>query len=169
MTYKPRAPGFTLIELVLTIAIMGIVIGLVGPMLYGGVRSYSLVASHKAALAQVHLAMERMTYEIRLIPATANIDTWTASDLQFDLPTEANVRYTLSGTDLQRSGIDLASNVTSLAYTYYDSSGNPAAVVDNIYRICVEMTLSAGEGFGSITVRNTIFPRRFATAYANFE
>ncbi|EKD51483.1 MAG: hypothetical protein ACD_62C00244G0001, partial [uncultured bacterium] len=33
MTYKPRAPGFTLIELVLTIAIMGIVIGLVGPML----------------------------------------------------------------------------------------------------------------------------------------
>jgi len=161
--------GFTLIELVLSIALIGIMAGLVGPMLTNGIKSYAMVASRKTALGQVRLSMERIAYEIRLIPNTASIDIWTGSAIQFDLPTEANISYSLTGSNLMRSGVVIADNVTVLTFSYYDSSGNPAAAVGDIYRIRFEITQNTGNGFGSITVRNTVFPRRLATAYANFQ
>ena len=161
--------GFTLVELVLTIALIAIVAGVIAPVLVGGLRSYVMISSQKAALAQVRLAMERMSAEIRLIPDTDSIDTWTSTQFQFDIPSESNVRYRLQSGDLQRGSTDLASNVSNLNFTYLNSGGNPAAAKEDIYRIGVEMTLDAAGGQGSITIRTEVFPRRFSSAYADFD
>ncbi len=161
--------GFTLVELVLVIALIALVAGIIAPIMVGGLRSYVMISSQKAALAQVRLAMARMSAEIRLIPDTGSIDTWNASELRFDLPDENNIRYRVQNNDLQRSNTDIAANVSNLNFTYLNSSGNPAGAKADIYRIGVEMTLDAAGGQGSITARTEIFPRRFSNAYADFD
>lgn len=166
---KKNRSGFTLIEMVLSIAIMAIVAGVVGPIMITGVRSYGLVEKRKSALAQVRLVMDRLSQEVRLIATTNDIDTFTSSTFQFDIPSEANINYTLSGANLTRSGVVMADGVTSISFTYYDSNGNVTATKANIWRIGVEMVLNAGTGYGSIKVRQQIFPRQFFSDYAGYQ
>ncbi|MFH1654319.1 MAG: type II secretion system protein [Pseudomonadota bacterium] len=161
--------GFTIVEMVLAIAVVGILAGLLGPVISSGVRQYALAVRQKAALAQARLAMERMGAEILLIPATASIDTWTASVVQFDLPTENNINYSLNGTNLERSGVVLASGISSLAFTYLNQDGNTAGSQADIRRIGFELVVGAGTGYGAVRVRNQIFPRPFSSAYAGFQ
>jgi len=112
--------------------------------------------------------MDRMTYDIRFIPSTANILTFTSGEFKFNNTIENNIDYLLNGTNLQRSGSNLASNVTALTFTYLDSNGNSTAVLANIVSIRFQITISAGSGFGSLTLRNTVYPRRFTNAYNTF-
>lgn len=161
--------GFTFIEILLTVAIIGIVAGLVASPLMSGIQSYSLVAHRKAALSQARLVMDRFFYEARLISDTGSIDTWTSTALQFDISSESNVAYTLNGTNLERSGVVLADNVSSLVFTYYDMNGAVADSQSEITRIQMEIVVEAGTGMGAIRVRTQVFPRRFASAYAGFQ
>lgn len=159
--------GFTLIELILAVAIIGIVAGFVGPMIYNGVKSYSLVASRKAFASEARHAMSRIEAEAILIPNTDGIDTWTPNVFQFDIPAESNINYSLSGGNLMRSGAILATNVSSLTFIYLDQNGAAAASKSAIRRIGVELVISSAQ-FGSLKVRSQIFPRRFSAAYDGF-
>ncbi len=161
--------GFTLVEVVLALAVVGILAGLVGPAITSGIRQYALSMRQKVALSQARLAMERIGAEMLLIPATTSIDTWTSSVVQFDISGENNINYSLSGSNLQRSGVILASNVSSLSYTYLDANGNTATAQSDIRRIGYEIVVSAGTGYGSIRLRSQIFPRQFSPAYAGFQ
>jgi len=161
--------GFTLVELVLSIALIALVAFLIAPMFISGVRSYSLVADRKAALAEARLAMDRMTQEIRLIPSTDDITTWDAGQITFNKPTENNITYTLAGGNLTRNGAIMAENVDSLAFSYLDQNGDPAVAKADIERVRFEMVKGAGTGHGNLRVRNQVFPRRFSSAYAGFQ
>ncbi|MBI2091573.1 MAG: prepilin-type N-terminal cleavage/methylation domain-containing protein [Deltaproteobacteria bacterium] len=164
-----RRGGFTLVELVLSIAIIAILAASVGPILTTSFRGYDLVAKRRIALAQIRIALDRMCGEIALIPDTANIVTFTSTNFTFNIPSESNVAYTTSGSTLTRSGVNLADNVTSLAFTYLDSAGNSTATKANIKRIKVEASVTAGAGMGTLNIRDQVFPRRFASAYAGYQ
>lgn len=161
--------GFTLVELVLSIAIVGVLAAVVGPILIGAVKSYALVTNRQATLNSTRLAIERMSSEMKLIPSANSIDIFQASTFQFDTPSENDINYTLSSGNLLRSGAVLVSNVTSLSFAYLDANGAPTATKANIKRISVEMTINAGSGFGTLQLRTQVFPRRFAAYYANFQ
>lgn len=161
--------GFTLVELLLSIAILGILAAVVGPVLGTGIRSYALTVNRKVALNSARLAVERITTETRLIATQNDIDTFTSSVFQFDLSTESNINYSLSGGSLQRSGVTLANNATALTFTYLDANGISTATKANIQRIQIELSINAGTGYGSITVRNQVFPRKFFSRYAGFQ
>ena len=161
--------GFTIIELVLSVAIIGILAMLVGPMLITGGKGYNVVAKRKAILNESRLAMDRLMAEITHIPTTNDIGTFTATSLTFNTPLENNITYTLSGGNLTRSGVIITSNVSSLAFTYLDADGLATATKANIKRIGVEMAVSAGAGFGTLYIRDQAFPRRFSSAYAGYQ
>lgn len=156
-------------ELLLSVAILGILAAVVGPVLGAGIRSYMFTVNRRVALNSTRMAMERMASEIRLVATQNDIDTFTSSVFQLDLSTENNINYSLSGGNLQRSGVTLANNVTALTFMYLDANGSSTATRANIQRIQVEFTVNAGAGYGSITVRNQIFPRKFFSRYAGFQ
>ena len=166
---KRRLSAFTLIELVLAIAIIGLSAMLLGPPLVNAVKGFTMMANRKSALSGARLAMERMFSETILIPSTDDIDTWTGTNFQFDIPTESNISYALNSGNLERSGVILTDDVTSLTFAYYDSSGNTASTKADIKRVGFEIVVNAGTGSGTLKTRTQAFPRRFSSAYDGFE
>jgi len=108
-----------MIELIMTIVIGGILSIIVGPIFVQGINSYFQSQKITDVGAQGKLAMERMVREIRNIdnPAT-DISTMTAGQLTFTL-NGTSISYTLSGNQLSRNSDPLASNVSSLTFSYY--------------------------------------------------
>jgi hypothetical protein len=64
-----------------------------------------------------------MTQEIRRLRDDQSIDTATSSQFRFFDADDRDIDYSLSGSDLMRNSDILASNVDSITFTYYDSSG----------------------------------------------
>jgi len=160
--------GFTLVELVLSVAIIGIIAAASLPLLMSGAKNYGMVAKRKVLLSEVRAAVERMNYEIRLIPSTDDIITFTPTQFTFNIPSQSNITYTVSGGVLRRSGVALADNATSLNFLYLDENGVLTANKPMIKRISFEAVFDIS-GYGTLKLRDSVFPRRFSTAYSGFE
>lgn len=139
VTRKER--GFTLIEIVLVIALLGI-ISVAVMRFYGN----SLVATQTMqntsdALWQARLALERMVIDIRSIRSTADITAYTASNLAFTDINNSSFNYNLSGTNLLCNSQVLANGINSLTFTYYDKSGVITATLANIRYVKIAITV----------------------------
>lgn len=161
--------GFTLIELILSVAIIGILAMVIAQALFTGVSSFDIVSKRKALLSDIRLAIDRMSYEITLIPDTNNIVSFSSSSLTFNIPSENNITYTLNSSNITRSSAVIAGNVSSLTFTYLDAAGASTAVKANIKRIGIEISASAGSSYGTLNVKTQAFPRRLATRYAGYQ
>ena len=90
--------------------------------------------------------------EIRTIRNSTSVTTASAAQLRFIDTNNTDITYSLSSTNLNRTANGtanlLAENVSSLAFTYYDSSGTviPVPTVSpsatNIRRVRVSLTLT---------------------------
>src|SRR5574341_583889 len=82
---NPQSKGFTLVEIVITIVLIGILSGIAAMIILQGVRAYSDEQSRSDVHYQARLALERMAREIRMIRSTADMSTPTAwaIDLRF--------------------------------------------------------------------------------------
>jgi type II secretory pathway pseudopilin PulG len=157
------------VETVLTIAIVGVLALVVAPTLISTVSHFSLISGRRATITDAKVAMDRMMIEMRLIPDTNNITAFSASSITFNTPSESGITYALNGSDLQRNGVNLLSNVSSLAFTYLDANGAATAVKANIKRIGVELLVNAATGSGTFRLRSQVFPRRFSTGYGGYQ
>lgn len=73
--------GFTLIELVITIVVVGIIAGVLFPVIYFGTESYRQQVARTELQSRGRLAMERITREIRqAVPNTVRISTTASAD-----------------------------------------------------------------------------------------
>lgn len=74
-------PGFTLIELVITIVVVGIIAGVLFPVIYYGAESYRQQTARVELLSRGRMAMERITREVRqAVPNTVRISTTASAD-----------------------------------------------------------------------------------------
>jgi prepilin-type N-terminal cleavage/methylation domain-containing protein len=105
-----RIEGFSLVELVMVIVILGILAAFVGPVLYNAVRSYESIQKSTDTNAKLRYAMERIAREMRDIrrqvtdTAALDIPSMTASSMEF---------FKTDGTRVVLNG---AGNVVNLAY-----------------------------------------------------
>ncbi|MDD5288983.1 MAG: prepilin-type N-terminal cleavage/methylation domain-containing protein [Dehalococcoidales bacterium] len=108
--------GFTLVELLITVALTGILVSIVGPSIY---QIFNVTEYGDDRLQALH--------ELQNSASWFNYDGQTAvsalggSGLTLTLPTAQTVTYAKSGTNLQRtsgtSTITLAQNVSSVSFT----------------------------------------------------
>jgi prepilin-type N-terminal cleavage/methylation domain-containing protein len=155
--------GFTIVELVLVIALLGIIGTVTGFILKESLKSYTLIIARKDSLVDARRAIERMKSELRI---AMNIDSMSATSLQFDTTTENNISYTLNGTDLERNGNDIAQSVSALTLTYLDAGGAGTAVTANVRRVQLDITVSTAS-HGSLRLRSQVYLRQYY--YTNFQ
>jgi len=162
--------GFTLIELIIVITIIGIITGVVGFVLFGAVDAWTFKFNRSDILSDGRPAMNRMVREIREIRDNDSVATASSSEFRFTNVDNVDITYNLSSTDLNRTanGVTntLAEDVSGLTFTYYDSCASGATPIaptvgtdTNIRRVQIDLTLTKnGE---NLYVQSQSVPRNF--------
>lgn len=173
----PNLKGFTLIEAIITIVIVGIISSLAALIILEGITASSKEQSLSDVHYQARLAIERMAREIRLIRwntalARADITTMAPGDLVFCDVTGKAVEFTLAGTALNRRESAICSppawggwntltpsGVNPLTFTYLNSAGAGGATAANLW--FVDINLTDTQGSESLQMRTRVHPRNF--------
>ncbi len=146
--------GFTLIEIIIVIIVLGILSVFGFHFISTGIHTYSMMEKQKGLFDQATMVMERISRELRDAEA---ITTAAGSILEFtkshetDEDSDTSISFELSGTTLQRLGTDtvnLADNVVS---------GTGFSVTNSSNGITISLTLESGEAI--ITLQSYIYPK----------
>ncbi len=161
--WRYKEAGFTLIEVVVTMLIAGILASIAGLGIVQGVKGY-VFASENAAMSQkAELAMARMSLELRDISdvteATSITITYTRDLSDHTIAFDSN-QVTID-TDV------LVDKVSGLEMTYKKADGTALWIVDNsikdLARIDIVLKLkhteTEDEDISDITFTTTINPR----------
>lgn len=160
--------GFTLVELVLTIAILGIMVGTLAPWMINTMKGYDLITTRRQMLSQARAGFERMMLEILLIPGRPQVITTGNSSFTFQYPVGTNITYSLSGTNLMRNQDVLVQNVTALSFVYYDQAGNTTTTAANVRSVKAQISVTTTNAAQPLTIMTRVFIRNTGNNYANF-
>lgn len=162
--------GFTLIEMVVVIIVLGIIAGLGALILRGGFNSYFAERDISAADGQAQTALARMTRELRTVrtASTADLPVMTSTSMTFVDFAGDTIAYTYDAvpqtiTRSENGGTaqTLADHVSAASFSYWQSDAQTAATgPGNVYYITIQMTVT--EGISSLTYRVTVHPRDFS-------
>jgi len=154
--------GFTLVEVVLTLVLVGIIAVIAGLLMQQGVVTYLAQENETNLAGQGRLGIERIAREVRSIRSNtaADLPTMTATMLNFvDLGGNA-VTYTASGGTVTRNGVVLTSATTStLGFSYLKRDGTTATSATQVWVIQVDLVLTLNNE--SQTYRIRVHPRNF--------
>jgi type IV pilus assembly protein PilW len=171
------AKGFTLVDLLVSLAVLGLLLGGVVSVLRVGLSSYLWGAARVQAQQSARVALERMAKELREAgydPAGIGIQPVLIAEptlvlFQRDLnsngvidPTQEQVTFRLVGTVLRRNAgggfQPIIEDVKSLVLTYFDRTGalatGPAEVASIRIDIEVGLTGPAATMSTQVTLRN---------------
>lgn len=154
-----RDQGFTLIEMVVTITILGGVSIALGSMIIEMFQSYSSQQQFTDQDAQARLTLDRMLRDVREARLPADLSA-PGTSLVFTDITNTAITYALSGTQLLRNGNVLADGVSALSFSYYDNAGATLAAAAGTRYIAAQFTLTTADGIAN-TVRGVVSPRNF--------
>ena len=159
-----RVEGFSLIELVMVIVILGILAAFVGPVLFNAMRSYQSVQTGTQTHAKMRYAIERMSRELREVRRQAtdatfvDITSMTASSIAFFKTDGTRVVINVVGNQVNLAYSTLAGMLTdqvgsfSLAY-FQQNASTPAATAASISFVGISLTLSEGTNLFPARVR----------------
>jgi type II secretory pathway pseudopilin PulG len=159
--------GWSLMELVLVIVILGTLGVFVGPLLLNAVTAYDKTHASVVTLAKQRYAMERMVREIRDIrrtpadTASFDISVFTATGLTFFKTDGTEVALALSGSNVTlgytgTATATLTDQVGGLSLAYYLQDGTTTAGVTAANMAFVEVSLTLLEGGASFANRSRV-------------
>lgn len=153
-----RAEGWSLMELILVILILGIIAAFVGPMLLNAMRAYDATQASSGTAAKMRYAMERMAREVRDMRRNASdsafldVSAMTAATLTFFKTDGKQVTIAGGGATLTLRYVDstnvvatLTDQVAAFNLAYYEPSGVSVAAAANSLAF-VELSLTLTEG-----------------------
>ena len=167
-----NARGWTLVEVIMVMVIIGILAAFIGPMLLNALNAYDRTQLTVNTYGKMRYAMERMAREIAAVRRNAvdttefDVTTMTAGTFAFFKEDGTQVTITLAGSDLNLTyagtgtGL-LADGVGALAFAYYRADGATLAVnAAQLAFVQVSMTISDG---------TTNYPNRVRVALRNVQ
>jgi len=172
--------GFTLIELIMVIVLLGIIGVVASFIIFQGAKSYSTEEIRKDLTTQGRLAVERLAREIRLIKCTKSGSSCTTSSTYITSFTSTELRFinsfyegkgfrydsgastlTLCRSSSACSGSEdiLINNVSSFTFTYIKKDETTASAVADIWTIRASFTMTSGTQSEQFKIE--IHPRAF--------
>ncbi|MGA7801365.1 MAG: prepilin-type N-terminal cleavage/methylation domain-containing protein [Gammaproteobacteria bacterium] len=151
-----RCRGFTLIELIITLMVVGILAAAGASALTGGAVAFNTTTDSIDTLSKLRMAVQRMSREIREIKRNTGgyaITTMQPSALAFTKADGTQVTIQASGSQasLTYSTVPgtytLCDQLGSLTFKYYQADDAKAATsASNVAFISVELVLGSGSG-----------------------
>jgi len=153
--YGTGNEGFTLMEIILVLVLIGIMAGVLVPTLQEGVQSYTVTETRGDLTAQARQAATRMVRELRNIQKeadnTPNISSANVTTVTFVDVLDNTITFNLSGGTVQRNSDALVEQVSNLSFRYFNATNAeltslPLNATDrnNVRRILVVLTLADG-------------------------
>lgn len=152
-----KARGFTLIELIIVILLMGIIMAVASKMLSQGLTGYLTSKNLIEAEWQGQIGLERMARDIHLIRSLGDISTASASQLIYTDTSGTSITFQLSGTTLMRNSQVLADGVQSLIFSYFNKNGASTSTLSDIRYITISLNVTQNNT--NITLTTSIYPR----------
>lgn len=172
---KPR--GFTLFEMVVVLAIIGILAATTSPMIYSVVRAYDATLNRAVTLDKLRYATERIARELRDASGGSSGSFATMSSTAVSVIRQECLYSGGSCTTITRTvtiSLNSSAGTITLAYStpavsatltdqvsttgnglsfvYYDSNGNVTSTAANVRYVEVSLTLtSAGQTYNQRT------------------
>lgn len=134
--------GFTLIELIIVILIIGIIAAMSSNALLQGTINYTTSQTLGTLDAQAADALERISRIARTIPTSSYITTATSSQFSFKDKTGTSYSYQISSGNLVENANILSSNASTLVWTYYDKTGATTTTTSAIRFAQAALTLT---------------------------
>jgi prepilin-type N-terminal cleavage/methylation domain-containing protein len=161
------AGGFSLIELIMVIVLLGVVAAVAAPVLSGGFRAYFIGRDITETDWQARVALERMSRELRTVRAPADLTLTSASDITFTDVDGNSIRYcmgTVAGCpgaagELMRNTQPLAAGISGLTFSYLTRAAAATGVAAQVFYITVAFT--ATQNTVSKSFQTTASPRNF--------
>lgn len=159
--------GFTLIEIIMVIVVLGILSAFTFSFIDNAVKTYMTVSKHRMLYQEASYVMERMTRELRdMVNPTLWSNGTTSNTLQFDksrgTPHDGNTNITFRR--------DAATNIL-----YRDSGGIARIIGNNVSQLTVTrtsttvcdrsiiLTLMLQDGDQSVTLNSSVTPKNLGT------
>ncbi len=144
----PREKGFTLVELVITMILIGVISTVVGPLLYEGVTNFKKAHALESLSSQGRSTLELMAQDVRNIGAELShtLISMNANQLSMENMYDQTISFSLSGSDLIRTidgnNQNLAEDVSSLSFSYYNVNGQTTATTADVRYIKLGLSLT---------------------------
>ncbi len=147
--------GFTIIEMIVVMMIIGIVVAMSSTLISAGLRGYFKGVQVSELNQEGSMAMMRMSKELQ---KAVSFNVINSTQVTFTTVDGATINYTWSAPTLSRSvsvARPLARSVTGFSLAYYQSNFSTTATLTAVRAITITMTLNNGNE--SIPLINTIF------------
>lgn len=148
--------GFTLIEMTLTLVLMGIIGVIIGRVMFQSFQMFTAAQNLSETDGKAFVALERIVNDIHTMRSPADITTMSASQLTFVDLNGTSIQFQLSGTTLSRNSQTLATGVQSLVFTYKGSTGATTATASQVRYIAIALTTSQGTMTASFSTQAAI-------------
>jgi prepilin-type N-terminal cleavage/methylation domain-containing protein len=165
MSFANKSKGFTLIEAVMVIAIVGILAAVSSAYIKTTLDLWNFLSFRNEIVNQARTGFLRMTREMRQIANNTTVYFANSTRFNFTDYNASNINYYLSGSNLMRNANVLISGLNNLTFTYYNNNSGVIASPKvspegtDIYRIGITMGISSGTQ--SKVLRTQVFPRNF--------
>lgn len=153
--------GFSLVELIVVIVLVGILAALGAQMLGRTVESFVFGRDVVKGDWQARVALERLTRDLRMLRAATNLTIIPATAITFSDTDGNNVSYSLSGTQLMRNTQVLADDVSNLQFTYLRSDGNTVETTNPLLVYYITVSFDVTRATATTSLRATVHPRDF--------
>lgn len=158
--------GFTLIELVLTIILVGIIAGMASVFLRQGLNAFVAEDARADITNQGRLAIERMAREMRMIRSRTAADlpgccTNPSTTFSFIDMSGSNIAYSLTGNTITRNLTPLAAgDAVTVDFRHYQQDGvTLATTAAQVWSIQIDLTVTKNGESQAYRVR--VHPRNF--------
>jgi MSHA biogenesis protein MshO len=159
-----RVEGFSLLELIMVIVILGILAAFVGPVLFNAIRAYDQAQKGVQTQAKMRYAVERLSRELREIrrqttdAALLDITSMTATSLAFFKTDSTPVVIAVAGNQVNLAYSTVSAMLTdqlgSFSLQYFQPDGvTAAATASSLSFVQISMTLSEGTNLFSARAR----------------
>lgn len=148
--------GFTLIEMIVTLVIVGIMAAMGGMGIVQAVKGYIMVKENAATTQKAQLAMSRITREIielNNIPAAVSaaklpITNISQTDAAGDIVGDRTIEFVSAENAVKINNDILIDHVKSLTFTYSSGSNNwtYGSNINLLSAVAVNMTVTTPQG-----------------------
>ncbi len=155
--------GFSFLEMVMVIALIGIIAGVMAQMFVFGVDMFDATATRKDSMQGGRIAVEFMVQDLRAIADADDVTTATATSLTFYNIDSETINYSYSGGTLSRNSNTLLEGLSNFQLSYTDVDGvvlsTPVSTPGDIWKISFSIDATVdGKPFH---MESSVVPRAF--------